>query len=69
MSGDFEMIRINSGERTIIKMDGTELKDQVNPPKIEWCDAGEHYSADLEGGMKFGYFYDMIWICQKCRQS
>ena len=65
MSGDFEMIRIATGERTIIQMDGTELRDQVNPPSIEWCDKGEHFANRLHGGYT-GEGPSMLWICLQC---
>ena len=68
MSGDFEMIRVDTGERTIIKMDGTELRDQVNPPSIEWCDKGEHFSNRLHGGYT-GEGPSMLWICLECGKS
>jgi len=68
MSGDFEMIRIATGERTVIKMDGTELRDQVDPPSIEWCDKGEHFSNRLHGGYT-GEGPSMLWICLECGKS
>ena len=67
MSGDFEMIKIATGERTIIGMDGSELRDQVNPPSIEWCDKGEHFSNRLHGGYT-GEGPSMLWICLECRR-
>ena len=65
MSGDFEMIRINTGERIIIHEDGTELRDQVNPPSIEWCDKGQHYGNRLNGAYT-GEGYSQLWICLEC---
>ena len=41
MSGDFEMINLKTGNRLTIQMDGTEIRDQVTPPAIEWCDKGQ----------------------------
>ena len=68
MSGDFEMIKIDTGERTTIKMDGSELRDQVNPPSIEWCDKGEHYASILNGRMT-GSGSSELWICLECMRK
>ena len=68
MSGDFEMIRISTGERIIIHEDGSELRDQVSPPSIEWCDKGQHYSNRLNGSYT-GEGYSQLWICLECGQS
>jgi hypothetical protein len=68
MSGDFEMIRINTGERIIIHEDGTELRDLVSPPSIEWCDKGQHYANRLNGNYT-GEAYSQLWICLQCEQS
>ena len=68
MSGDFEMIRIYTGERVIIHEDGTELRDLVSPPSIEWCDKGQHYGNRLHGGYT-GEGYSQLWICLVCRQQ
>ena len=63
MSGDFEMIRVNTGERMIIKEDGSELRDDVPQPSIEWCDRGQHYASKL-GGQDIA---DTLWICAACQ--
>jgi len=68
MSGDFEMIRINTGERVIIHEDGSELRDAVAPPSIEWCDKGQHYGNRLNGGYT-GEGASMLWTCLECRQT
>jgi hypothetical protein len=34
MSGDFEMISIKTGDRLTIQMDGSELRDQVIPHRL-----------------------------------
>jgi len=46
---DMEMIKISTGERTIYKADGSVLKDQVEPPKIEWCDRCDTFKR-YDGG-------------------
>ena len=63
MSGDFEMINLKTGDRLTIQMDGTEIRDQVQPPAIEWCDKGQHYASKL-GGTDV---YDTLWICLACK--
>jgi len=65
MSGDFEMINIKTGDRLVIQMDGTELRDQVTPPSIEWCDRGEHYVSKLSGTYT-GEGASQLWICLEC---
>jgi hypothetical protein len=62
---DLEMIKISTGERVRIMMDGTELRDQVQPPAIEWCDKGQHYASKL-GGQDV---YDTLWICLACQTA
>lgn len=61
--GDFEMINLQSGARLRIERDGTELRDEVIPPAIEWCDKGQHYAAKLGGYDQ----YDTLWICASCK--
>jgi hypothetical protein len=68
LMGDMEMIRIATGERTRFMSDGSVVKDQVNPPRVEFCDACESMKS-MQGGMSFNYFYDLIWICQDCRNK
>jgi hypothetical protein len=60
---DFEIIKITTGERLRIDKDGTELRDEVTPPAIEWCDKGQHYASKL-GGTDV---YDTLWICLACK--
>jgi hypothetical protein len=38
MSGDFQMIRLDTGDRLTIKMDGSEIRDSIQPPSVEYCD-------------------------------
>jgi hypothetical protein len=63
--GQIEIIKTNTGERLTIAMDGTELRDQVSPPSIEWCDKGQHYASKL-GGQDV---YDSLWICLPCQTA
>jgi len=68
MSGDFEMINLNSGQRFTIQMDGTELRDQVAPPSIEWCDRGEHF-VSKDAGNYTGEGASQLWICLECKKQ
>ena len=64
---DMEMIKIATGERTRFMADGSVLKDQVDPPKIEWCDRCETFKR-FDGGR-----YDTVmgspelWYCELCK--
>ena len=64
---DMEMIKIATGERTRFMIDGSVLKDQVDPPKIEWCDRCETFKR-FDGGR-----YDTVmgspelWYCELCK--
>jgi len=62
--GDFEMIHLQTGERLRIDKDGTEIRDAVNPPAIEWCDRGQHFAAKLGGREEGG----ILWICLECQK-
>jgi len=67
LMADMEMIKIASGERTRFMQDGTVTKDQVDPPKIEWCDRCEMFKR-FDGGR-----YDTVmgspelWYCELCK--
>jgi hypothetical protein len=61
--GEIEIIKIATGDRLKIALDGSELRDQVPVPSIEWCDKGQHYASKL-GGQDL---YDTLWICAACQ--
>jgi hypothetical protein len=63
LMAEFELIDIKTGKRLKIEKDGTELRDEVTPPAIEWCDKGQHYASKL-GGTDV---YDTLWICLACK--
>lgn len=63
LMAEFEIIKITTGERLRIDKDGSELRDEVTPPAIEWCDKGQHYASKL-GGTDV---YDTLWICLACK--
>ena len=68
VSGDFEMIQIATGDRLVIKMDGTELRDQITPPILVWCDKGEHWSEKSNGSIS-GKGASELWFCFDCRRK
>jgi hypothetical protein len=47
-----------------IDKDGSELRDEVIPPAIEWCDKGQHYAPKMGGRDD----YNILWICLACQQ-
>jgi hypothetical protein len=61
--GDLEIINIKTGSRLIMQRDGSELRDDVPTPSIEWCDRGQHYASKL-GGQDVA---DTLWICATCQ--
>ena len=63
LMAEFEIIKITTGERLRIDKDGSELRDEVTPPAIEWCDKGQHFASKL-GGTDV---YDTLWICLACK--
>ena len=67
LMGEMEIIKLDTGERTIIEIDGTVIKDQVIPPKIEWCDRCQMFK-ELQGG-RFDKVMgsNELWYCEACK--
>jgi hypothetical protein len=61
--GEFEIINLESGKRYKVQKDGSELRDEVIPPAIEWCDKGQHFAPKLGGRDDYG----ILWICLACQ--
>jgi hypothetical protein len=61
--GKFEIINLESGKRYKVEKDGSELRDEVIPPAIEWCDKGQHFAPKLGGRDDYG----ILWICLACQ--
>jgi hypothetical protein len=65
--GEMKIIKLDTGERTIFQTDGSVIKDQVDPPKIEWCDRCQMFKE-----LQFGR-YDKVmgsnelWYCEACK--
>ena len=67
LMGDMEMIRIATGERTRFMADGSVIKDQVTPPKIEWCDRCETFKSAEFGRYDFVMGSPELWYCMECK--
>jgi len=65
--GEMEIIKIATGERTKIKVDGSVLKDQVEPPKLEWCDKCEAWKPMEFGRYDGAHGLTMLWACRECK--
>jgi len=65
--GDMEMIRIATGERTRFMADGSVVKDEIDPPKIEWCDRCEAFKRFDGGRYEYVQGLDALWICELCK--
>ena len=64
---DMEIIKIATGERTRFMADGSVLKDQVDPPKIEWCDRCETFKRFDGGRYDFVMGSPELWYCELCK--
>jgi len=67
LMGDMEMIRIATGERTRFMRDGSIAKDEVTPPKIEWCDRCETFKRADGGRYDFVMGSPELWYCELCK--
>ena len=67
MSGDFEIIQISNGLRRVIQMDGTEIRDFVPPPKIDFCDKCETFKSSLGGKYDYADGVPVLWYCEACK--
>jgi hypothetical protein len=64
---DMEMIKIATGERTRFMIDGSMIKDRVDPPKVEWCDRCEAFKSFAGGRYEYVQGLEQIWICELCK--
>ena len=67
LMGDMEIIKIATGERTRFMADGSVLKDEVDPPKIEWCDRCETFKRFDGGRYDFVMGSPELWYCELCK--
>jgi len=64
---DMEMIKIATGERTRFLAYGRVIKDEVDPPKIEWCDRCETFKRFDGGRYDFVMGSPEMWYCELCK--
>ena len=64
--GEMEIIKLNTGEKTIYCIDGTVIKEQ-NPIKINWCDRCEKWQPLEFGRYDGAQGLTMIWLCVECK--
>ena len=64
--GEMKMTRLNTGEQTTFKIDGTVIKEQ-NPISIDWCDKCERWKPLEFGRYDGSQGLTMIWLCQECK--
>jgi hypothetical protein len=67
LMGSIEFIKLNTGERTTIKHDGSIEKDQVEIPKIEWCDRCQSWKSFDFGRYDFVMGSAELWYCMECK--
>lgn len=65
--GAIEFIKLNTGERTTITAEGDLVKDQVEPPMLEWCDKCESWRDKLFGAYSKADGLNMLWLCMDCK--
>jgi len=67
MSGDFEMIRLDTGNRLRIDTDGTEIRDQVEAPTVEFCDKCQLQKNIIHGEYVTWHGQNILWFCETCK--
>ena len=65
--GELEIIKLNTGERTIFQTDGSVIKDQVPPPKIEWCDRCQSFKEAEFGRYDKVMGSNELFYCAVCK--
>jgi len=67
MSGDFEIIRLDTGDRLRIDMDGTEIRDSVQVPTVEYCDKCQQQKNIINGDYAMWQGQKILWFCETCK--
>lgn len=65
--GELEIIKLNTGERTIFQTDGSVITDQVAPPKIEWCDRCQSFKEAEFGRYDKVMGSNELFYCGACK--
>ena len=64
--GEMEIIKLNTGQKTTYKIDGTIIKEQ-SPISINWCDKCESWKPLEFGRYDGAQGLTMIWVCMECK--
>ena len=67
LMGELQIIKIDTGERTTIQVDGSVIKDPVDPPKLEWCDKCQAWKPIEFGRYDGAQGLTMLWVCMECK--
>jgi hypothetical protein len=67
LMGEMQIIKLDTGERTIFQTDGSVIKDQVDPPKIEWCDRCQMFKELQYGRYDKVMGSNELWYCEACK--
>lgn len=62
-----EIIKIETGERMVIEIDGTVIRDLVPPPKVEFCDRCEMFKGADGGKYDKVMGSNELWYCAACK--
>jgi len=65
--GDMEFIKLATGERTRFMQDGTVIKDQIDPPRVEFCDKCETLKTFEFGRFEYVMGMPELWFCMDCK--
>ena len=65
--GEMQIIKLDTGERTIFQTDGSVIKDQIDPPKIEWCDRCQSFKELQYGRYDKVMGSNELWYCEACK--
>jgi hypothetical protein len=64
MSGDFEMIRLDTGDRLIIKMDGSEIRDSILPGRRSFAINAIKQKTFSVDPTRHGDGKIVLWFCK-----
>jgi hypothetical protein len=67
VSGGFEMVRLDTGERLRIEMDGSEIRDSISVPTVEFCDKCQQTKNLLGGDYATWQGQKILWFCEVCK--
>ena len=64
--GEMQIIKLNTGQKTTYKIDGTVIKEQT-PISINWCDKCESWKPLEFGRYDGAQGLTMLWFCLDCK--